>query len=380
MTAFMSTLQAVHGTALDRHAVSSTSRPSLGTARGAGCPVTTALAGKPGKLHGGWPYRSGIVCRPGPADFRREVPRSACAGVSLAVMDRLRRWLLCRSTGRASTKRPWGAGLVAAGLAGAALLLAFLFHLGAAAVAAAILATVPTAYLTWKTLPTIAKKPPRGRPVTRWKPVELGVHQVIGGGPMPTYIRRPHDDLLGAVLNPAVSASRLVVVRGGSSTGKTRAACEAVTDLLADWQLDYPLDVAALKARLDAGSRPARCYGWASCASTPTPPAARRCWAAWSTCSTVRAVCSSPACGPSSGPPTPRRRGRDPGPPIRLAPPGGCSSGCPELTGDPAQIDPARGGVIDVPARFTTAAMTAAAAHRRLSAGGSGGSGYQCRA
>ena len=52
---------------------------------------------------------------------------------------------------------------------------------------------------------------------------------MIGGGPMPTYIRRPHDDLLRAVLDPAVPASRLVVVRGGSSTGKTRAAYEAVT-------------------------------------------------------------------------------------------------------------------------------------------------------
>jgi hypothetical protein len=24
--------------------------------------------------------------------------------------------------------------------------------------------------------------------------VELGVHPVIGGGPMPVYIRRPHDE------------------------------------------------------------------------------------------------------------------------------------------------------------------------------------------
>lgn len=50
------------------------------------------------------------------------------------------------------------------------------------------------------------------------------MHQVIGGGPMPAYVRRPHDELLRAVLDPAAPASRLVVVRGGSSTGKTRAA------------------------------------------------------------------------------------------------------------------------------------------------------------
>jgi hypothetical protein len=68
------------------------------------------------------------------------------------------------------------------------------------------------------------------------------VHQVIGGGPMPAYTRRPPDELLRAVLDLAVPASRMVVVRGGSSTGKTRAAYEAVADRLAGWQLDYPLD------------------------------------------------------------------------------------------------------------------------------------------
>ena len=92
-------------------------------------------------------------------------------------------------------------------------------------------------------------------------PRRLGVHQVIGGGPMPTYVRRPHDELLRAVLDPAVPASRLVVVRGGSSTGKTRAAYEAVADRLADWQLDYPLNAAALAARLEAGI-PARTVLW----------------------------------------------------------------------------------------------------------------------
>ncbi len=126
-----------------------------------------------------------------------------------------------------SAGRPWGAALVAAGLAGAALSLAFLFHLGVAAVAVATLATVPTIYLAWKALPTTAKKPPRGRPAQQWNPVELGVHPVIRGGPMPPYVCRPHDELLRAVLDPAVAASRLVVVRGGSSTGKTRAAYEA---------------------------------------------------------------------------------------------------------------------------------------------------------
>jgi hypothetical protein len=91
--------------------------------------------------------------------------------------------------------------------------------------------------------------------------VELGVHPVIGGGPMPPYVRRPHDELLRAVLDPAVTASRLVVVRGGSSTGKTRAAYEAVADRLADRRLDYPRNAAALASRLEAGI-PARTVLW----------------------------------------------------------------------------------------------------------------------
>jgi len=48
---------------------------------------------------------------------------------------------------------------VTAGLAAAALLLAFLFHLGVAAVALAILATVPALYLAWKALPAGPLRP-----------------------------------------------------------------------------------------------------------------------------------------------------------------------------------------------------------------------------
>ena len=133
----------------------------------------------------------------------------------------------------------------------------------------AILGTVPALYLAWLAVPgaisppepAAVKKPAYGRRAGQWDPVELGVHQVIGGGPMPAYVRRPHDELLRAVLDPAVPASRLVVVRGGSSTGKTRAAYEAVAGQLADWQLDYPLNPAALKERLDAGI-PARTVLW----------------------------------------------------------------------------------------------------------------------
>ncbi len=98
----------------------------------------------------------------------------------------------------------------------------------------------------------------------RWKPADLGVHPVIGGGPqgsMPEYIRRPHDEVLRTVLDPAVAGSRLVVVRGDSCTGKSRAAWEAVADRLADWWLEFPPTAAALAARLEAGI-PARTVLW----------------------------------------------------------------------------------------------------------------------
>lgn len=140
-----------------------------------------------------------------------------------------------------------------------ALLLAVSSHQTWPPVLVSILLGVPALYLAWLAVPGVrppepaAEKPTRGRPAARWDPVELGVHQVIGGAPMPVYIRRPHDELLRAVLDPAVPTSRLVVVRGGSSTGKTRAAYEAVEDRLADWRLDYPQDPGALAARLDAG-------------------------------------------------------------------------------------------------------------------------------
>ena len=70
-------------------------------------------------------------------------------------------------------------------------------------------------------------EPPR-RLAGQWTPAELGVHQVIGGGPMPAYIRRPHDDRLRAALNPAIEDSRLVVIRGDALTGTlTRPAFQS---------------------------------------------------------------------------------------------------------------------------------------------------------
>jgi hypothetical protein len=71
------------------------------------------------------------------------------------------------------------------------VLLAVVFHLGVAAAVVAILgiaATVPGAYLAWAALPE-ARVPTRGRVARLWDSVELGVHRVVGGGVMPSYIR-----------------------------------------------------------------------------------------------------------------------------------------------------------------------------------------------
>jgi hypothetical protein len=48
-----------------------------------------------------------------------------------------------------------------------------------------------------------------------WDPVALGVHKAIGGNPLPTFVRRHHDDLLDAALDPDVRARACPVDHGG---------------------------------------------------------------------------------------------------------------------------------------------------------------------
>ena len=242
--------------------------------------------------------------------------------------------------------------------AGLAVLVAVLSHEAWPPVVIAVLGGLPALYLALKSVPDPPEKRVFSRPAGQWNPVELGVHKVIGGG-RPTYVPRPHDEVLRAVLDPAVTASRLVVVRGGSSTGKSRAAWEAVAARLADWQLDYPRDPAALKERLDAGI-PAGTVLWLGelrqyaeadggeqvlgrladlingegrlLITTVWPEQ----WSAYTS-----------AAGTGTGPAATAGRLLEP---------------LPELTGrDPARIDPARGGVIDVPPRFTAADLEAVA-------------------
>ena len=190
------------------------------------------------------------------------------------------------------------------------------------------------------------------------------MHGVIDAGPMPAYVRRPHDELLRAVLDPAVPASRLVVVRGGSSTGKTRAAYEAVADRLAGWRLDYPLNPAALKERLEAGI-PACTVLWLGelrqyadadggaevlgrLADLIVGEGRLLITTVWPEQWSAYTAAARPGLKTGAADPA--------GTAGRLLEP------LPELTGrDPAAIDPVRGGVIDIPPRFTAADLEAVA-------------------
>jgi uncharacterized protein YidB (DUF937 family) len=202
------------------------------------------------------------------------------------------------------------------------------------------------------------------RPAGQWEPAELGVHPVAGGGPdgsMPVYVRRPHDELLRLVLDPEVAGSRLIVVRGEACAGKSRAAYEAVAGRLGDWPLEYPLTAAALVARLEAGI-PARTVLWLGelCRYADADDGAAALsgvaelldgeghliittvwpehWEAYVTAAGARRGASDPA---------------------RMA--GQLMAGLDEIALY-FEPDPARSGIIDVPARFTAGELTTAAA------------------
>lgn len=211
----------------------------------------------------------------------------------------------------------------------------------------AALGTLPALYLAWLAVPGVVSppepakvEPAYSRLAGQWDPVELGVHQVVGGGPMSTYVLRPHDELLRAVIDPAAYMSRLVVVRGGSSTGKTRAAYEAVAAQLADWQLVLWLGELRQYADTDGGQ--AVLARLADLLHGDGPLVITTVWPEqWNT------YTDAARAGPRTADPA--------GSAGRLL------TRLPELI-DPSRVDPARGGVIDAPSRFTTAEMAAAAA------------------
>ncbi|MFF7764150.1 hypothetical protein [Streptomyces griseorubiginosus] len=202
-----------------------------------------------------------------------------------------------------------------------------------------------------------------GRLISRWDPAELGVHKAIGGGTLTPYVHRTHDHLLYALLDPAPAANRLVVLRGGSSTGKSRAAFQAVTTRLPHWPVLYPRTTKALARLLEGDQIPGRSVLWLNelrdYAESPAGQdtlfdladlLAHRNRIVVLTCvwpDFWRAYTIDHRGGPGTVDPVRATR--------QLL------STLPELTGtDPRDIDPAVGGVLDVPDHFTDQDLHAA--------------------
>ncbi|WP_405681194.1 helix-turn-helix domain-containing protein [Streptomyces sp. NBC_00048] len=105
--------------------------------------------------------------------------------------------------------------------------------------------------------------PGPGRPISQWNPYDLEVHPA-GPAPgvrtpgaderiLPGYVARDHDRVLAdAVCNAAQGHSRMVVLVGTSSTGKTRSCWEAVQPLAGQgWRLWHPFEPTQARAALD---------------------------------------------------------------------------------------------------------------------------------
>ncbi|MFJ7121214.1 helix-turn-helix domain-containing protein [Streptomyces albogriseolus] len=110
-----------------------------------------------------------------------------------------------------------------------------------------------------------------GKPIVDWDPYDLEVHPAAGvptrsgygsgpGGaigrgrqaPLPSYVRRGHDEELSALVDAATQGrTRMVVLVGSSSTGKSRACWEAVQPLAEyGWRLWHPFDPTRAEAAL----------------------------------------------------------------------------------------------------------------------------------
>ncbi|WP_286158145.1 hypothetical protein [Streptomyces sp. CB03911] len=103
-----------------------------------------------------------------------------------------------------------------------------------------------------------------GRAIRECEPHDLEVHPAGPGAaapalaapakpPLPGYVRREHDQVLAnAVRDAEAGRSRIVVLVGDSSTGKTRACWEAVQPLSdRGWLLWHPFDPTRARAALE---------------------------------------------------------------------------------------------------------------------------------
>ncbi|MGW5497751.1 hypothetical protein, partial [Streptomyces olivaceoviridis] len=107
-----------------------------------------------------------------------------------------------------------------------------------------------------------SERPGPGRPVGLWDPHALEVHPAgtaqDGSGlsvqqVLPGYVPREHDRILAeAVREAGQGQSRMLVLVGSSSTGKTRACWEAVQPLGdLGWRLWHPFDPTRAEAALE---------------------------------------------------------------------------------------------------------------------------------
>ncbi|MGW0703035.1 hypothetical protein ACWD0A_27715 [Streptomyces sp. NPDC002867] len=107
-----------------------------------------------------------------------------------------------------------------------------------------------------------SERPGLGQPIGQWDPHALEVHPagtVLDGSGLleqqllPSYVPREHDLILAEAVREAQQGhSRMLVLVGESSTGKTRACWEAVQPLAEQgWRLWHPFDPTRAEAALE---------------------------------------------------------------------------------------------------------------------------------
>jgi tetratricopeptide (TPR) repeat protein len=87
-------------------------------------------------------------------------------------------------------------------------------------------------------------------------PIALGVHRSIkdasssGDPDLPSYISRDFDRLLRSELSKSRDKTLSIFLVGGSSSGKTRSAYEAIRAMAPDWSVIHSMNTESLKAEL----------------------------------------------------------------------------------------------------------------------------------
>ncbi|WP_280361498.1 GNAT family N-acetyltransferase [Nocardia wallacei] len=99
---------------------------------------------------------------------------------------------------------------------------------------------------------------PISKPVVEWSAEALRVRATVGGNRMVGYVLRPHDTTMREAIDDALDGhgSRMIVLRGGSCTGKTRCAIQAIRDRIPHWTLVRPAGKDQLQYILQTGLGP----------------------------------------------------------------------------------------------------------------------------